>query len=90
MGIRSKRLSHDRSGDIIGRMTVTRASARHARIKLSGSILTTHGYAILGLAAIQPLLSNSGKLTLAQICGAIVGLAAQLGAIYIAPYGEAS
>ncbi len=72
------------------RMTITKATARRARIKLVSSILTTHGYALLGGTVIQPLLSNSGRFTLVQICSAIVGLVAQASAIYIAPYGEHS
>ena len=69
-------------------MTVPRTAARRARLKLLGSIATTHGYAILGVAIVQPLISGLFNLSLFQIGGTLLGLAAQAFAIYIAPYGE--
>lgn len=74
---------------IITRMTLTRAAARRARLKLLGSILTTHGYAILAIAVLQPMLSGAHILTIYQIVGFLLGVAAQSIAINIAPYGEA-
>ncbi len=71
-------------------MTITKAAARRARVKLMASILTTHGYAILGFSVIQPLLSNPLKFTIYQIAGSDPGLAFQVLAVYIAPYGEPS
>ena len=69
-------------------MSVTPTVARRARYKLLCSILTTHGYAILALAVIQPFFSSSPRFTLIQAIGLMLGLAAQSFAIYIAPYGK--
>ena len=71
-------------------MTITKALARRSRLKLLGSILTTHGYAILAIAVLQPMLSGAHIPSIYQIVGFIVGVAAQSLAIYIAPYGEPS
>jgi len=69
-------------------MTMAHAAARRARIKLIGSILTTHGYAVLGFAVIQPVLSGTFSLPAYRLAGLLVGIAVQAFAIYIAPYGE--
>jgi hypothetical protein len=74
----------------IGVMTVAKTIARRARFKLVSSILTTHGYAILGVAIVQPLLSGTPRFALPQIAGFIAGLTMQGFAIYIAPLGEPS
>lgn len=71
-------------------MSVTRAAAHRARVKLLGSILTNYGYALLGGAAIQPLLSGQAKLTASQVVGGLLSLVLQGVAVYIAPYGEKS
>ncbi len=68
--------------------TVSKATAHRARFKLLGAILTTYGYAILGLAVLQPMLAGSHNLSVYQVVGLLIGLAVQSYAIYIAPYGE--
>ena len=66
----------------------TKAAARRARVKLFGSLMTTYGYALVGAAAIQPLLAGSYRLTAVQAFGCLTGLAGQALAIYIASNGE--
>jgi hypothetical protein len=69
-------------------MTITKASARRSRTKLIASILTTHGYAVLGVAIVQPLLSGAPKFSVFHMLGGILGVAMQAVAVYLAPYGE--
>ncbi|HWD25626.1 MAG TPA: hypothetical protein VG387_00570 [Rhizomicrobium sp.] len=71
-------------------MTITKAASRRARFKVLGAIAATHGYAILALAIVQPMLSAAPKFTSQQIGGLIVGLAMEAFAVYIAPFGELS
>ena len=65
--------------------------AKRARYKLFGSILTTYGYAILGVAIIQPLMSDhSQELTAPRRWGILLAVVLQGAAVYIAPKGEAA
>ena len=71
-------------------MTITKTVARRARAKVLGSLAVTHGYGILGLAIVQPMLSGPHVISAYQIAGCVIGATAQCFAVYIAPQGEAS
>jgi hypothetical protein len=55
--------------------------SRRARYKLVCTMLTTYGYALLGVAAIELLQSAKGTLTPAQALALAVGIAFQAYAV---------
>jgi hypothetical protein len=65
-----------------------KTAAKRARYKLAASMLTTYGYAIMGVSAVQPLLMEHGIFAGRQIAGMALAVACQLLALYIAPKGE--
>ena len=65
--------------------------AKRARYKLLGSILTTYGYAVLGVAVIQPLMADHAQeITTSRRWGILLAVVLQGAAVYIAPKGEAA
>ena len=69
-------------------MAETRHAARHARYKMSNSILTTYGYALIGASAIQHFVVNGNRLGTVQVASVLVGLSFHTIALYNAPKGE--
>jgi hypothetical protein len=51
-------------------------------------MLTTYGYAIMAVSAVQPLFTEHGAFAGRQIAGMTLAVACQLMALYIAPKGE--
>ena len=69
-------------------MAETRHAARRARYKMSNSILTTYGYALIGASAIQPFVVNGNRPGAIQVVSVLIGLSFHAAALYNAPKGE--
>ncbi|HTQ12734.1 MAG TPA: hypothetical protein VMH86_02575 [Rhizomicrobium sp.] len=69
-------------------MAETRHAARRARYKLSNSILTTYGYALIGASAIQTFVINGKLPGTVQFASVVIGLSFHAVALYNAPKGE--
>jgi hypothetical protein len=59
----------------------------NARLKLFGTIVNTYGFAALGGSLAEPLLKGQA-FTPWNMSGILMGIAAHLVALYLAPVGE--